>query len=84
MTMDKLESVIENCTAALDVVPSKPIGDLEEELIPVKDFVSHSLSSSNCFSVLSIYDVPKITEPTKNDEDTQPIPDKDLGPPWKH
>ena len=42
MTMDELESVMENCTAALDVVPSEPIGDLEEELIPVKDFVSHS------------------------------------------
>ena len=31
MTMDELESVMENCTAALDVVPSEPIGDLEEE-----------------------------------------------------
>ena len=40
--------------------------------------VSHvpPLFSSNHFSVLSIHNIPEITEPMKNDEDTQPIPDK--------
>jgi hypothetical protein len=40
MTMDELETIMENHNAALDVAPSKLTN--EEEPIPVEDFVSHS------------------------------------------